>query len=500
MKKIFSIQLLITSIVFGFSNIDTTYASCMSEYGIGAYEDFVTGMCKCTSGYTWGKDIFGNDQCISMSTYCTDTYGFHAKYDYVSGGCMCSSGYTWGKDSLGYTTCISKSTYCTDTYGFNAKYDILSDNCECRYGYVFDKDYLGNLTCTSGSTVCHRDHGYNSTFNSLENTCECDNGYTFDEDGTCVKKQNNVYFLLKELDTDNKQAIIKSDYDNKYYLITYGAGCYSTSFKRYVGQFIVVNLGTDFALDTYDKIVLQDDNETCDIRHREKVDSTYSLDQETNTSTIDYINLSNEICPANSFLYTNGQCYCYEGMIWDETSSSCAISSSPTIPVSNQISEAFSDISNSINKEAISYVKTQGIVEGYSDGTYKPEVLINRAEFTKIVINALSFSTSGENCFSDVQNQWFAPYVCTAKTKGIIDGYPDGTFKPEADINQAEALKILLNAFNLTLSSDRGTTWYDVYVNTALDKELFSKIGLKVDEAVTRGEMAQFIYNIKNTL
>jgi hypothetical protein len=92
-----------------------------------------------------------------------------------------------------------------------------------------------------------------------------------------VEKQNNVYFNLKELDTDNKKAIIQSSYDLSYYLIGYGYGCYSSSFSRYLNQKIVLNLGTDFSLDRWDKIVLQNDNEVCDITSVERTDSSASL-------------------------------------------------------------------------------------------------------------------------------------------------------------------------------------------------------------------------------
>jgi hypothetical protein len=105
-------------------------------------------------------------------------------------------------------------------------------------------------------------------------------GYTFDASEQCVEKQNNVYFTLKELDTDEKRAIIKSSYDYRYYLVSYNTGCYSSSFRRYLNQQIVVNLGTDFDLDRWDKIVLQDDNEVCDIASREKVDSYTTLNPE----------------------------------------------------------------------------------------------------------------------------------------------------------------------------------------------------------------------------
>ena len=109
-----------------------------------------------------------------------------------------------------------------------------------------------------------------------------------DDTNQCVEKQNNVYFKLLDLDTDNRQAIVKSEYDSRKYLITYGSGCYASSITRYKNRQIVINLGTDFDLDTYDRIVLQDDNEVCDITHRER---TYddSLAKEDTSSDYTYV-------------------------------------------------------------------------------------------------------------------------------------------------------------------------------------------------------------------
>src|SRR3989344_1671264 len=82
---------------------------------------------------------------------------------------------------------------------------------------------------------------------------------------------------------------------------------------------------------------------------------------------------------------------------------------------------------------AIGTLKMNGVVEGYGDGSFKPNASINRAEFLKIVLEGRSDDETfaGSNCFPDVRTQWFAPYICFAQQEGIIEGYPDGTFKQE---------------------------------------------------------------------
>ena len=247
-----------------------SYGEC-DQYGIFAMYDILSDSCKCMSGYVFDKDIFGNTTCKSGNSVCTEKYGYGAEYDSLSKSCECSYGYVFA-DKYGQTQCVSRDQACRDQLGYNSKYNTLHNKCECSYGYVIDGG-----KCTDADTVCRNKHGYHSNYDSLDNSCECDSGYTFDDANQCVEKQNNVYFLLKELDTNEKRAIIKSDYDYRYYLINYGIGCYPSSFKRYLNGRIVVNLGTDFYVDTWDKIVLQNESEVCDITRVERAYSDTTL-------------------------------------------------------------------------------------------------------------------------------------------------------------------------------------------------------------------------------
>ncbi len=250
-----------------------SYGDC-SEYGFWATYDYLSGGCKCMSGYVFGKDILGNTTCVSGNSVCYDKYGYSSRYDSLTNSCECSYGYVFGKDSIGRTQCISENQACQNQYGYNSR-STYGGKCECSSGYEFtQKSYGSGLECQS----CFSKYGIHSSYDYLGKQCGCDDGYTL-KNGTCVEKQNNVYFTLKELDTDNKEAIIRSDYDLRYYFIKYNSGCYASSFRRYLNDKIVVNLGTDFDLDRWDKIVLQDDNETCDITYREKVDSSFTLEE-----------------------------------------------------------------------------------------------------------------------------------------------------------------------------------------------------------------------------
>jgi hypothetical protein len=154
----------------------------------------------------------------------------------------------------------------------------------------------------------------------------------------------------------------------------------------------------------------------------------------------------------------------------------------------------FRDVSGThVYSDGIEYVRTNEIVSGYPDGTYKPDSNINRAEFTKIIMGAvMPTSVSGTYCFPDIRNEWFAPYVCGAKKKGIIKGYPDGSFKPGQNISFAEAAKIIISAFGETVESDE--IWYKPYVDRMGQKKAIPGSITTFDKNISRGEMAEIIW------
>lgn len=102
----------------------------------------------------------------------------------------------------------------------------------------------------------------------------------------------------------------------------------------------------------------------------------------------------------------------------------------------------------------------KGILSGYGDGTFNPDGNINRAEFVKLLIEAANVDfteiDSGKlkDCFMDVRGiteQWFAPFVCSAKYKGWISGYGDGSFGSSRNINKVEGLKIIMDVFGFEI-------------------------------------------------
>lgn len=173
----------------------------------------------------------------------------------------------------------------------------------------------------------------------------------------------------------------------------------------------------------------------------------------------------------------------------------------PSLVESNQITEVyveFSDIDIHENSEAIHYLMNLGVVQGYEDGKFMPEKNINRAEFIKILVEIkYPGEAEGSRCFPDVTEEWFAPYICYAKDQGIVGGYPDGNFLPGDEINLAEALKVIMSTYDLDVEENSEEEWYVPYYELANSIELLEEILTGVDIQITRGEMAQLIYNIE---
>ncbi|QQR83731.1 beta-propeller domain-containing protein [Candidatus Peregrinibacteria bacterium] len=161
--------------------------------------------------------------------------------------------------------------------------------------------------------------------------------------------------------------------------------------------------------------------------------------------------------------------------------------------------QTFNDVSaSSLNKEAIDYLKETNVIQGYGDSTFKPENRINRAEFIKIIIASKIQNPTGSQCFSDVKNEWYAPYICTAKRLGYIQGYPDGTFRPSEEINFAEASQIITKAFKIEeLTSETNGEWFAGFVKALEEKRAIPSSVQYFDKELSRGEMAEMIWRLK---
>lgn len=160
------------------------------------------------------------------------------------------------------------------------------------------------------------------------------------------------------------------------------------------------------------------------------------------------------------------------------------------------------DIANYRYETAVQYLNTKEIIQGYADQTFRADNLINRAEFIKILIEATedNFDSKKESydisCFEDVeQGKWYSPYICFAKKEEIISGYVNKTFLPAKNINLAEALKIIVNIFEIN-AGEEGEDWYDVYVKAMGNYNYIPSTFTRPSQNVKRGEMAEMVWRV----
>ncbi len=160
--------------------------------------------------------------------------------------------------------------------------------------------------------------------------------------------------------------------------------------------------------------------------------------------------------------------------------------------------QIFSDVAKSQYKEAIYHLQEKGILQGYADGTFQPQKNINRAEFLKIVIETFYPNTVYDDyrqkCFDDVNDTslWYVPYACKAKELYLIDGYDNRYLKPENTISFVESAKIIANMSG-TQFSETENPWYEPYVRFMLQKKLVSPSIDAFNHEMTRADISEMI-------
>lgn len=175
-----------------------------------------------------------------------------------------------------------------------------------------------------------------------------------------------------------------------------------------------------------------------------------------------------------------------------------------SVLVTSHAIAAFTDVRTSTNyREAILYAQTEGIVSGYPDGSFKPGQTINRAEFTKIIDRTTSTPDSSTGLyqlpFEDVDMAaWYVPYLASALSRGLISGYPDGTFRPTLEISFVEAAKIITLGFGYQIAAD--AVWYKPYVLKLEEQKAIPTSITSADQKITRGEMVEMIYRMREKI
>jgi len=116
--------------------------------------------------------------------------------------------------------------------------------------------------------------------------------------------------------------------------------------------------------------------------------------------------------------------------------------------------------------DPVQYLVDQGIISGYSDGSFRPNENVTRAQFAKMLVLGMGWTpvSPATPTFNDVPTDYWAySYIETAVQHGVISGYADGSFRPGSTITRAQVAKMIFTARSWTLDSPDYTNFSDVH-------------------------------------
>lgn len=163
---------------------------------------------------------------------------------------------------------------------------------------------------------------------------------------------------------------------------------------------------------------------------------------------------------------------------------------------------SFTDVAKTASyAEAIDVLSSLGIVNGYEDGTFKPEGEITRAEAATMIVGALNMTAdavnaAGTSSFADVNEKaaWASGYINVGVAQGFINGMGDGTFAPQANVTYAQMcvmLTIISGYGEYAANGGYPTGYTNMAATTGINKG----VAVADNTALTRGQVAQMIYN-----
>jgi len=178
----------------------------------------------------------------------------------------------------------------------------------------------------------------------------------------------------------------------------------------------------------------------------------------------------------------------------------------------------FPDVTGTYYETAFTYLSENGAVQGYPDGRGAPTSMLNRVEALKVLLSVRSEDKARVQriqkhmpplpLFADVnQKSWYAPYIEAAFEKGMVQGYPDGTFRPGYPLRTEEAIALLMRLFGEEGENDgaelspyienRDGEWFTSSVNAAIKKNLILHAGtLRLGMPITRGQFFDMVYRL----
>ena len=168
---------------------------------------------------------------------------------------------------------------------------------------------------------------------------------------------------------------------------------------------------------------------------------------------------------------------------------------------------AFTDEADIQAKDAVNMLTALGVIEGDPDGSFRPDATVTRAEMAKMIFvvrnNSIDDSAYENNSskLTDINSHWAKGYIKFCESQGIIAGYGDNTFKPDATVTGVEAAKMLLvlAGYDADKAGLVGHNWSTNTLRYAGSAGLLDDVNSGLEQGLPRQYAAQMIYNTLDT-
>ncbi|PIZ73116.1 hypothetical protein COY06_05730, partial [Candidatus Peregrinibacteria bacterium CG_4_10_14_0_2_um_filter_41_8] len=179
------------------------------------------------------------------------------------------------------------------------------------------------------------------------------------------------------------------------------------------------------------------------------------------------------------------------------------------------IVKEFTDVeANSSDNGIVSYLRKEGVINGYPDGSFQPDRPVARVEALKFVLGSVGVKLDVPKtkvAFADVDVAgWYIDYVSVALKNGVINGYPDGMLRPSEQVNVVEFLKMLFAAMKIDVDPQINSKyenvldvngWYAKYLQEGLELGLIDYDLVETpDKGLSRIEVANIVYRLKKNI
>ncbi len=167
---------------------------------------------------------------------------------------------------------------------------------------------------------------------------------------------------------------------------------------------------------------------------------------------------------------------------------------------SAQANAAYSDISGTACEGAVNVLSALKVVDGFTDGTYKPEQTVTRAQMAKLIVTALGvadYATATTSKFVDMGSAtWAIPYVEYASNLNIVNGVGNGKFNPNGTVTYEQAATMIVRALGYTdQCKEMNGTWPAIYIQKAMALNIFEDVVNGGANGANRGDVAIMLYN-----